>query len=168
VRFLSIEPLLGPVRLSKEIRKAADWKLLHWVIVGGESGPKARPMHPEWARTIRDECAAHRVKFFFKQVGSNAWVKDGNAKEFLGVDGRISLVRRRKTDQGLLKGFKKSGGRRLDGRMHEAIPARSMGFANFFADAGNGATLEHRMREMELMLSCRGEDIVEAASRAAQ
>lgn len=167
VRFLSIEPLLGPVRLSKEIRKAADWKRLHWVIVGGESGPNARPMHPEWASAIREECATHRVKFFFKQVGSHAWVKDGKAKEFLGVDGRISSVRQRKTDQGLLRGLKESGGRRLDGKMHEAMPDRSLGFANFFAGQGNRVTLEQRMREIELAMSCRDEDIAEFASRPA-
>jgi protein gp37 len=62
VRFLSVEPLLGPIpRLP-----LAD---IHWVIVGGESGPGARPMRPEWVRQIRDRCVANGVPFFFKQWG---------------------------------------------------------------------------------------------------
>ena len=63
VRFLSCEPLLdGLGRL--------DLRGINWVIVGGESGPKARPMHPEWVRSIRDQCVAADVPFFFKQWGS--------------------------------------------------------------------------------------------------
>jgi protein gp37 len=122
VRFLSMEPLLGQVRLSGEMRKG-DWKKLHWVIVGGESGPGARPMHPVWASTIRDECGAHGVSFFFKQVGSNAWVKDASAQEFLSVTGRVIATRQSPSDQGILRGSKKSGGRLLDGRLHEAMPS---------------------------------------------
>lgn len=62
VRFLSIEPLLGRIgRLSL--------KGIHWVIVGGESGPDARPMDPSWVRVIRDQCIAANVPFFFKQWG---------------------------------------------------------------------------------------------------
>lgn len=62
VRFLSIEPLLedfGPLDLSG----------IHWVIVGGESGPLARPMQPEWVASIRAQCEAQGVPFFFKQWG---------------------------------------------------------------------------------------------------
>ncbi len=62
VRFLSIEPLLGPIG---EI----DLEGIHWVIVGGESGPRARPMLIEWAREMRDQCTAAKVPFFFKQWG---------------------------------------------------------------------------------------------------
>jgi len=62
VRFLSMEPLIGPV-------DTLDLTGIHWVIVGGESGPGARPMQPEWARSIRDECVSARVPFFFKQWG---------------------------------------------------------------------------------------------------
>jgi len=61
-RFLSIEPLLGPVG-----RLPLDG--IGWVIVGGESGPKARPMLADWAREVRDQCLASRVPFFFKQWG---------------------------------------------------------------------------------------------------
>jgi protein gp37 len=62
VRFLSIEPLIGPIG-------TLDLSGIDWVIVGGESGPGARPMHPDWARSIRDQCVNARVKFFFKQWG---------------------------------------------------------------------------------------------------
>jgi protein gp37 len=62
VRFLSLEPLLGPL-------SELDLKDIHWVIVGGESGPRARPMHKEWVEEIRDQCAAIGVPFFFKQWG---------------------------------------------------------------------------------------------------
>jgi protein gp37 len=62
VRFLSIEPLIGPIR-------KLDLSGIHWVIVGGESGPGARPMHPDWVRAIRDQCEQAHVAFFFKQWG---------------------------------------------------------------------------------------------------
>lgn len=65
VRFVSLEPLLGPVDLSYRPRLGK----LNWVIVGGESGPGARPMNPKWARDIRDQCKAAGVPFFFKQWG---------------------------------------------------------------------------------------------------
>jgi protein gp37 len=85
VRFLSIEPLLGPI-------DALPLKGIHWVIVGGESGPHHRPIDPAWVRGIRDQCLAAGVPFFFKQWG-----------------GRTA----------------KSGGRVLDGRVWNEIPARS-------------------------------------------
>lgn len=70
VRFLSIEPLLGPVSLGGwPIFDEGEKPLLHWVIVGGESGPGARPMHPDWARSLRDQCEAAGVPFLFKQWG---------------------------------------------------------------------------------------------------
>ncbi len=62
VRFLSIEPLIGPMG-------KLDLAGIDWVIVGGESGPGARPMNPEWVRNIRDQCSASGVAFFFKQWG---------------------------------------------------------------------------------------------------
>jgi len=78
VRGLSVEPLLAPVDLSPWIDN------IQWVIVGGESGPHARPMHPNWVRTIRDQCQSAGVAFFFKQWG-------GNNKKVTGrvIDGRI-------------------------------------------------------------------------------
>jgi protein gp37 len=62
VAFLSVEPLL-------EDLGAVDLRGIDWVIVGGESGPRARPMLPEWVRSIRTQCEAERVPFFFKQWG---------------------------------------------------------------------------------------------------
>jgi protein gp37 len=62
VRFLSVEPLIGPVG-------QVDLSGIHWVIAGGESGPGARVLNIEWARQIRDECAQQGVSFFFKQWG---------------------------------------------------------------------------------------------------
>ena len=91
VRFLSCEPLLGEVDLNRIGAKgSAGWKVtncltgnwwnhtfdcnetgpsIHWVICGGESGPNARPMNPAWARSLRDQCKAVGVAFFFKQWG---------------------------------------------------------------------------------------------------
>jgi protein gp37 len=76
VRFISAEPLLGPVRLGKWLgprcrasRAQAETEFLDWVIAGGESGPGARPMHPAWARSLRDQCTAAGVPYFFKQWG---------------------------------------------------------------------------------------------------
>lgn len=94
VRFLSIEPLLGPISLPEVCRgmrgscwcgshisyacspkfsgiNREPWPI-HWVIVGGESGPGARPMHPDWVRSIRDQCVNAGVPFFFKQWGEFA------------------------------------------------------------------------------------------------
>jgi protein gp37 len=61
-RFLSCEPLIGPL-------SNLDLRGIHWVIAGGESGPGARPMRPEWVRALRDRCAEAGVAFFFKQWG---------------------------------------------------------------------------------------------------
>jgi protein gp37 len=62
VRFLSVEPLIGPI-------PRLPLRGIHWVIVGGESGPGARPMQPEWVRSIRAQCVRAKVRFFFKQWG---------------------------------------------------------------------------------------------------
>lgn len=62
LRFLSVEPLLGPIR-------RLPLRNIHWVIVGGESGPGARPMKEDWAAEIRDRCIRYGVPFFFKQWG---------------------------------------------------------------------------------------------------
>lgn len=74
VRFLSCEPLLGPLDLSKYLldiyyEGRAACRGVHWVIAGGESGPGARPMHIYWARRLRDQCKEAGVPFFFKQWG---------------------------------------------------------------------------------------------------
>ena len=81
VRFLSIEPLIGDIgKLNLEG--------IHWVIVGGESGPKARPMQKEWAVNVQQQCKDQNIAFFFKQWGT--WGSDG-IKRNKKVNGRILL-----------------------------------------------------------------------------
>lgn len=97
VKFLSVEPLLG---LIPKLRLDG----LDWVIVGGESGPRCRPMRPDWARSIRDQCIATQVPFFFKQWGhirNNPDPADPTEKK---------------------NGGKAKGGRTLDGRIWDQIP----------------------------------------------
>jgi protein gp37 len=74
VKFLSIEPLLGPI-------SGLDLTGIDWVIVGGESGPKARPMKEEWATSIRDQCLDAGVAFFFKQWGGTNKKRSGRTLE---------------------------------------------------------------------------------------
>ena len=70
VRFISFEPLLGPIR-------DINFQGIHWAIVAGESGPRARPMDLEWARDIHDQCCDAGVAFFFKQEGGTGRDKGG-------------------------------------------------------------------------------------------
>ncbi len=81
LRFLSIEPLLGPV-------KDLDLTGVDWVIVGGESGPGARPMKEEWVLQIKDICEAASVPFFFKQWGGVQKKKAGRLLEGKTWDAR--------------------------------------------------------------------------------
>ena len=74
VKFLSLEPLLRPLPVL-------DLRGIHWVIVGGESGPGARPMKKEWVTDIRDQCLAAGVAFFFKQWGGVHKKRTGRALE---------------------------------------------------------------------------------------
>jgi protein gp37 len=67
VKFLSAEPLLGPLVLTPQLQSGA----INWVIVGGESGGGARPMDPRWPRDIKAQCQAEKVPFFFKQWGAH-------------------------------------------------------------------------------------------------
>jgi protein gp37 len=96
VRFLSCEPLLGEIDLTRvrhqlsgcpfmvsnalyaadSLNKGRPQTRIDWVIAGGESGPGARPMHPDWARSLRDQCAAAGVPFFFKQMTKKATIPD--------------------------------------------------------------------------------------------
>jgi protein gp37 len=85
-RFLSVEPMLGPVQLhAKRLRG------IHWVIVGGESGHGARPMNPEWARAVREACNTAAVAFFFKQWGAHNSKGERVGKKAAGrrLDGRV-------------------------------------------------------------------------------
>ena len=95
MRFISAEPLLGPVDIGDYIchvpitlrgRPIDVRPLLDWVIVGGESGPGARPMKPEWVESIRRQCRAAKVPFFFKQWG-------GVRKHVAGrtLNGRVAM-----------------------------------------------------------------------------
>jgi len=110
VRFFSLEPLLGPI----DIGPALVTGCYHWTIVGGESGPHARPMNPQWARDIRDQCKAAGVAFFHKQNGEYASVSEveGEGAHFHFDDGRT--VRRV---------GKKAAGRLLDGIEHNGMPS---------------------------------------------
>lgn len=108
VRFLSCEPLLGPVDLAlgdPKHRTAGSYHAeIHWVIAGGESGTSARPMHPDWARSLRDQCQQAGVAYFFKQWGSNP------AKDAFTTDPVNAVMQDPK------------GGRLLDGSLHNAFP----------------------------------------------
>lgn len=77
VKFISFEPLLGPIG-------KVNLKQIDWVIVGGESGPGSRPMEPNWARELRDQCVKAKVPFFFKQWGGFNKKKAGKI-----LDGKI-------------------------------------------------------------------------------
>lgn len=131
VRFLSCEPLLGPVDLLAD--RGVDGYLarvgvgpavgIGWVIVGGESGAGARPMHPEWARQLRDQCAAAGVPFLFKQWGE--WLPTFEGRHRVTYDGRLlepqdgCLM----SNEELVKRVgKKAAGRTLDGRTHDEYP----------------------------------------------
>jgi len=163
VRFLSMEPLLGPVTLRevhsdmceidaltgdhgvlRPLRGRSEAKV-HWVICGGESGPGARPMHPDWARSLRDQCEAAGVPFLFKQWGEWADMgaaglgasgpvtnRAGDVKDWMRqavtfTDGGKATVQAHSwtahaTDL-MYRVSKKAAGRHLDGRTWDEAPA---------------------------------------------
>ncbi|MBV0920624.1 phage Gp37/Gp68 family protein [Mycobacteroides chelonae] len=138
-RFVSAEPLLGAINLpshwlhpvmrtpspennaiGRRIGKAHGVGFIDWVIVGGESGPGARPMHPDWARSLRDQCVAAGVPFLFKQWG-----------ETVPLGQMTDEARRRWDDhhgcdvypeESLWRLGKKRAGRELDGRTWDQYP----------------------------------------------
>jgi protein gp37 len=130
VRFLSIEPMLSSVG-------KIDLVGIDWVICGGESGPGAQPMHPGWARSLRDQCVAAGVPFFMKQWGEWQDGSDARAKELtLYPDGRTCeftkeaiLAEERRSGKPHSGGRlvsrvgKKAAGRLLDGREWNEMPA---------------------------------------------
>jgi protein gp37 len=136
VRFLSCEPLLGPVDLSEMARRGRDSYGLrdggiHWVICGGESGHGARPMHPDWARSLRDQCQAAGVAYFFKQWGEYAPAPWDNPKPALAVcaDGTHVVAQIghvlgfREADEVCMERMgKHAAGRLLDGREWNEAP----------------------------------------------
>jgi len=160
VHGLSIEPMLGPVDLERP-RPGPDldqgggrmicqpWLIqsgIDWVICGGESGPKARPMHPDWSRSLRDQCAAAGVPFLFKQWGE--WTEQDDSglpgvrtvlegdpefeseaakcDAFMAIDGEVITDlddgRDGMSYRGLSRPGKKAAGRLLDGRTHDEFP----------------------------------------------
>jgi protein gp37 len=151
IRFISAEPLLGPIKLHETLVRGDDWlasgksgevRGLDWVIVGGESGPHARPMHPQWVRSIRDQCEAARVAFFFKQFGEFRPCADGewhglgpvgspvqwaispSGTEKAGGFLTTELSERRECEGwvGVTRAGKKAAGRLLDGVEHNGFP----------------------------------------------
>ena len=138
VRWISAEPLLGPVSLHLNNYSATRW--LDWVVCGGESGANARPMHPDWARSLRDQCHAAGVSFFFKQWGewlprdfypSQTW-KVKRADEYTRLasfdpEGVLHLGSCGSAMPGwqfLNRVGKKAAGRLLDGREWSEFPGR--------------------------------------------
>ena len=119
VRFLSCEPLLGPVSLFANTKIDTD-TLVDWVIVGGESGRGARPMHPSWVRQLRSECTTYGIPFHFKQWGE--WVTEAQSPEdiVLPATGWSYLGDEQPT---VYKVGKKAAGRDLDGRTWDEYPA---------------------------------------------
>jgi protein gp37 len=141
VRFVSVEPMLGSVDMHRylpeiEDTPAADaWEGIHfcrnccatfdadshtcprglnWVICGGESGPGARPMHPDWARSLRDQCQEAGVPFFFKQ--------HGEFREIEGIDEAFGAPWVKVGNVGMVRTGKKRAGRLLDGREWNDYP----------------------------------------------
>ena len=154
VRWISAEPLLGSVRLREAL--GDDWLAsgksgerlgLHWVVCGGESGPAARPMLASWARSLRDQCAAAGVPFFFKQWGewidADHWLdglyagfqRGGNpwkptrplnftdAGWLAEASGRAGAYEHQSDGTTMIRVGKRSAGRMLDGREWSEFPA---------------------------------------------
>jgi protein gp37 len=115
VRFLSCEPLLGALDISRWFvgRRRVDW-----VIAGGESGHYARPMNPEWARSLRDQCNSARVAFHFKQWGH--WGPDYAAAGMRRQ--RVTVADPNGRPITLVRVGKHAAGRQLDGRTWDEFP----------------------------------------------
>lgn len=133
LRFLSMEPLLGPVKLNPLHIQHDSLPTVDWVIVGGESGPFARPMRPDWVRSLRDQCCAAGVAFLFKQWGEwqaaevNPYVVR-EAKQIIYVrhDGSVHDglfgVDYQGGDKQVIWVGKKNAGRNLDGLQWDEVP----------------------------------------------
>lgn len=124
VRMVSAEPLLGPIDFLKfchDIDFLASLDL-DWIIVGGESGlgEHIRPMHPDWARSIRDQCQAAGVPFFFKQWGE--WRPTNSSLPINGRDTRRGLVGDGESEMIVYRVGKHAAGRLLDGRTWDEFP----------------------------------------------
>ena len=131
VRFVSIEPMLGPVNLWRWLPDSPS-ETLDWVICGGETGPGARPMHPDWVRSLRDQCQAAEVPFFFKGWGD--WTPEPdlvfNRRGVVTLDGEyidsrsVGIIEalKDKSAARVCKSGKKWSGRMLDGREWNEFP----------------------------------------------
>lgn len=142
IRFLSIEPMLGAIDLMPMFEHRAEVHNdtgVQWIICGGESGPHARPMHPDWARSLRDQCATAGVAFHFKQWGEwLGFASDSPCFDF-GQDGETIAARVDGTTYGgawlqdwrepddisavSVRVGKAAAGRLLDGVKHNAFPS---------------------------------------------
>jgi protein gp37 len=141
VRFVSVEPMLGPVDIDSYLIVGTDHpgsimrKGIDWVICGGETGPKARPMHPDWTRSLRNQCQEAGVPFFFKQWGEWHPVEDYrdifpsyNSKEFRVINlAGIDETQKPVTEMtpgvaGVTRIGRKIAGRLLDGREWNEMP----------------------------------------------
>lgn len=116
-RFISVEPMIGPVDLNR-ITTPYCSGFLDWVICGGESGPGARPMHPDWARSLRDQCNAAGTPFMFKQWGEWRELEPGESEantagQVIASDHSRVVVNRI---------GKKAAGRLLDGELWDQYP----------------------------------------------
>jgi protein gp37 len=144
IRFLSCEPLLEAIDISKWLwtkdrRQYCDfckdpaetscdegpcpWKPIHWVIAGGESGGNARPMHPDWVRSLHYPCAVFKIPFLFKQWGE--WLPVDQCKHLEDALPLTKEYRGHKFSDGclMLRVGKKSSGRLLDGVRHHEFPS---------------------------------------------
>lgn len=146
VRFVSVEPMLGPVNLTRLPAEVAfgskyrgiytnalvgggretssPWKL-NWVIVGGETGPGARPMHPDWPRSLRDQCVGAGVPFFFKQWGEwSPGEGPPNKTDYVPTDGYLLVGDPALNVQPMVRVGRAKAGRILDGREWNEMPGK--------------------------------------------
>ena len=119
VLFVSAEPLIGALDLRRFLIGEGTGERLNWVIAGGESGAKARPMNPQWVRDLRDQCARADVPFHFKQWGH--WSPEVKALESRVK--RVVLTDARGRPITLVKAGKKASGRVLDGKTWDGYPS---------------------------------------------
>jgi len=126
VLFLSCEPLLGLLDLSQWMAKGNDSRHIDWVIAGGESGHRARPMNPEWVHSLRTQCEVADIPFHFKQWGNwrpaSGDAKGYRSRNLTGANGAPVVM---------LNLGKKAAGRTLDGRKWDELPIQVKSKQNY-------------------------------------